>query len=311
MAEFDDAPLRIGKVTLTVHDLDGVGRFYREVIGLHELRRAGETAAFGTREGTALLELRREPDARAASPREAGLFHAAFLLPTRADLAAWLRHAAASGAPIEGASDHVVSEAIYLSDPEGNGVEVYADRPRATWAWSKDGLLAMRTGPLDVDGLLRAVRADGGAVSAWRGAPAGTTVGHVHLQVGAIAAAEAFYRDVLGMGVMARYPGASFFGSGGYHHHLAVNVWSSGGALRRDHTTPTTGLAGIELRSRDATAFRAVADRVAAADLDVATPTSAAGHLVLRDPWGTPMQITQGAKQGDVADEARQPASGG
>lgn len=191
MAEFDDAPLRIGKVTLTVHDLDRVGDFYQQVIGLQELGRDPDGSRLGVG-GEVLLELQRDRAVRRGSPRDAGLFHTAFLLPSRSDLGAWARHAARIGAPIQGASDHGVSEAIYLADPEGNGIEIYADRPRATWSWS-GGTVTMRTDPLDLDDVMRAA-----GPTPWNGVPAGTTVGHIHLQVGAIAPAEAFYGDVLG-----------------------------------------------------------------------------------------------------------------
>ena len=200
MALDNPSSLRIGTVVLTVHDLDRVGRFYREVVGLRELGRDGDILRLGTGT-TVLIELRRDAQARFRSPRDAGLFHTAFLLPSRADLGRWTRHAARERFPIEGVADHGVSEAIYLSDPEGNGIEIYSDRPRDTWAWS-GGTIAMRTDPLDTDALMR----DAGP-TAWDGVPEGSTVGHVHLQVGAIAPAEAFYEGVLGVPLTARYPG--------------------------------------------------------------------------------------------------------
>ncbi len=182
-----------------------------------------------------LLRLRRT-DAPAETGREPGLFHIAFLLPSRADLAAWVAHAQALGAPIEGASDHLVSEAIYLSDPEGNGIEVYADRPRAGWRKEGDGV-AMATLPLDGRGLMAELSA---ARDPWT-FPAEGRIGHVHLRVGDLAEAEAFYRGALGMDVMARYPGAVFLSWGGYHHHLAVNVWRARGSGPRP-----ARLAGLE-----------------------------------------------------------------
>ncbi|MCL2429951.1 MAG: VOC family protein, partial [Alphaproteobacteria bacterium] len=142
----------MGRVALTVNDLGGVRAFYERIVGLHLLRQDGETALLGAGSDV-LLELRRDSAARRRSPREAGLFHTAFLLPTRPDLGRWIKQAAATRAPVVGASDHAVSEAIYLSDPEGNGVEVYADRPASAWRW-KDGVVEMPSNPLDVSDLI-------------------------------------------------------------------------------------------------------------------------------------------------------------
>ncbi len=277
MRDFADSPLRLGAVTLVVHDLERLRRFYAEALGLHELAADAEGARLGAGDAV-LLELRRDPHARPRDPRAAGLFHMAFLLPGRSDLGAFVAHAGRTRVPLEGASDHVVSEALYLADPEGNGIEVYADRPRAAWPW-RDGLVAMRTDPLDLDGLAR-------VGTAWRGAPAGTTVGHVHLQVGALAPAEAFLADVLGLPVTARYPGGVFHGAGGYHHHLAANVWHSRGA--RPRTQPTAGLAEVEVVVRDPAGLAALAERAATAGLDAG---SGAGDLRLRDPWGTLFRV--------------------
>jgi catechol 2,3-dioxygenase len=272
-----NAPLRIGRVALTVHDLDRVGAFYQEALGLQWI--AGDANSLRLGAGaTVLVELRRDPDAPRASTREAGLFHTAFLLPARTDLGRWLTHAARTRLPIQGASDHLVSEAVYLADPEGNGIEVYADRPRAEWRWA-DGAIVMATEALDVQGLMT----DGDG-EAWRGAPEGTTVGHVHLQVGAIPAADAFYGTLLGFALTCRYPGASFFGAGGYHHHFGANVWNSRGARMRPERT--TGLAEVEVVAADAAILAAIGGRAQGTPLDAAP-----GRLALRDPWGTKIAI--------------------
>ena len=271
-------PLCIDRVTLFVHDLDRVRRFYERAIGLRELDAGANFARLGAGD-RALVELRREPRARPRSPHGTGLFHAAFLLPTRAALGRWAVHAARAGLPVQGASDHGVSEAIYLADPEGNGVEVYADRPRSTWRW-RDNLIALTTAPLDADDLMAAAGPE-----LWRGAPDGTVVGHVHLQVGALAPAEAFYAGVLGVPVTARYPGASFYGSG-YHHHLATNVWNSCGAAPR--TEPTAGLAAVALVAANAATLDGVAARAAESGLD---PERHGAGLVLRDPWNTVLTL--------------------
>jgi catechol 2,3-dioxygenase len=271
------APVRIGTVALTVRDLDTMSRFYQQVIGLTPI----ETGAGLVRLGvgtTVLLELRHIPAAPLASRRTAGLFHTAFLLPTRTDLAQWLLHAAELGVSLHGASDHLVSEAIYLADPEGNGIEVYWDRPSETWAW-RDGMVEMATLALDLNGLVATVR-----TRDWPGLPAGSAIGHVHLQVGALDPADAFYAGVLGFDVVCRYPGATFLSSGGYHHHLATNIWNSRGALVR--TQPTTGLANVELVT-DASILEAVRSHLSPEQAAEASPT----HLALRDPWGTSVTV--------------------
>ena len=265
------APLEIGRVALTVSDLPRMTEFYRHAIGLEPLGGDGGTALLGAG-SRAFLELRGDRHARRAEPREAGLFHTAFLLPDRAALARWIVHAAEAGLPLQGASDHLVSEAIYLADPEGNGIEVYRDRPRAEWP-TENGRIRMATQRLDLDALAR--DADG----PWSGAPVGTVVGHVHLQVGDTAEAERFYAGTLGFDVVTHYPGASFLSSGGYHHHLGANVWNSRGAGRR--SLPSTGLAELGLAA-DADAFDAVLARTGRAE-------------TLEDPWGTPVRVMRKA----------------
>ncbi|TPE52530.1 VOC family protein [Amaricoccus solimangrovi] len=261
-----DAPIEIGHVALTVHDLGKLSGFYQRSVGLDLLGSDSETARLGAG-GRMLVELRRDAAARFRSPREAGLFHTAFLLPDRADLGALLDAYAERGARLQGASDHAVSEALYLSDPEGNGIEIYVDRPREAWPRGAGGI-GMTTEPLDIADLRRA------ATGRWTGAPAGTVVGHVHLQVGAIPEAEVFYTGPLGMSLVTRYPGASFFATGGYHHHLATNVWNSRHAGPRDY--PATGLAEVALRAEDAEYERLAAQ---------------AGGEGLRDPWNTRFSV--------------------
>lgn len=217
-----DAPLKVETVTLTVADLPGLVRFYEEALGLATLSGEGAEATLGAG-GRPLLVLRADPAATPAAPGEAGLFHVAFLLPSRGDLGAWLGHARAAGIPLTGAADHAVSEALYLSDPEGNGLEIYADRPREAWPRA-DGFIPMSNAPIDLD----ALAAD--AADPWRGAPEGTVVGHVHLRVGDLSAADGFWSGTLGLALTHRVPAAHFFGSGGYHHHVAVNAWRSAGA---------------------------------------------------------------------------------
>ena len=263
------APHRIATVALTVRDLGRVAGFYRDALGLAPLGEGAGEVTLGVGR-VPLLRLRGDPGAAPGSPREAGLFHTAFLLPSRADLGAWLAHAAALDLPLQGAADHLVSEAVYLADPEGNGIEVYADRPAADWPRAADGSFAMRNDPLDSGRLLRLA-----PERPWRGAPDGTGVGHVHLKVGDLGRADAFYREGLGFGVTCRYPGATFLGTGGYHHQLAANIWSSRGVGRRDPRA--AGLAEIEVATRR-DALDAARSRLGGTGGD---------PLVLEDPWGT------------------------
>lgn len=274
-----DAPLSIGTVSLTVHDLDVTSRFYEQAIGLQPVSSEAGLRRLGTGD-TVLLELRHDPQARQRSQREAGLFHTAFLLPGRADLGRWLKHAVEARLPLQGASDHLVSEAIYLADPEGNGIEVYADRPRSAWTID-GGTVTMSTERLDVQDVI----AEAGTTR-WQGYPAGGIIGHVHLQVGATEPADAFFGGALGFDLTARYPGASFFATGGYHHHLAANIWNSRGAGQRDF--PSTGLTEVEMIAADEEILAAVRNRVQAAG--VATREKAGG-FALHDPWGTSFSI--------------------
>jgi catechol 2,3-dioxygenase len=270
-----NAPLSIGKVTLTVHDLEGVTRFYQQAVGLAVLEMDAAQAKLGVG-GTVLLELRRDPHARRRSPNEAGLFHTAFLLPARGDLARWLVHAAEAKVALQGAADHLVSEALYLADPEGNGIEIYIDRPREVWTRT-GALIAMSSDPLDIDGLMASTEGRD-----WRGFPEGSVIGHVHLQVGTIAPAEEFYTR-LGFDITCHYPGATFYGSGGYHHHLATNIWNSRNAPARSGLS--TGLADVEIVAADADTYEAARLRLS----DGGHPRGDALQVV--DPWGTALTI--------------------
>ena len=273
------APHRIGIVSLVVHDLGAVSRYYQEVLGLAVLERSDGVVRLGAG-AAALLELVRNPAARLRSRREAGLFHTAFLLPSRADLGAWIAFASQRRIAVQGASDHTVSEAIYLADPEGNGIEIYADRPADQWPVTAGGY-EMSSDPLRIEPLLEVA---GG--HRWEGFPAGGMVGHVHLQVGATAPAEAFYGGLLGLTVTCSYPGASFFGSGGYHHQLAANIWNSRNAGVRQE--PVTGLGYVELLARDRSVVDTAAQQLAAAS--VAT-TAIEGGFAVPDPWATRLHL--------------------
>lgn len=273
------APMRIGHVRLGVRDLDRVASWYGSTLGLSKWGSEPGRITLGT-EGMPLLELVGDPTLAANDPRQAGLFHIAFLLPSRPDLARWLAHAVATRLPMQGASDHLVSEAIYLADPEGNGIEVYADRPVARWH-DRAGALRISTDPLDAQDLLKAASG-----TDWAGFPEGGRIGHVHLQVADTAQADGFYRDILGFDIATRYPGASFYGSGGYHHQLAGNIWNSRRAGKRPEGM--AGLDGVEITVRDAAILATIAARAEIAGICMAT---AHDCLTLHDPWGTAITL--------------------
>ncbi|KAF0676164.1 VOC family protein [Profundibacterium mesophilum] len=273
------APLRVGAVRLKVRDLDAVSTFYQSVLGLSLIATSGHRVTLGVG-STPLLELAAPPSLSPLDPRQAGLFHTAFLMPTRSDLARWVAHVAEARVPLQGASDHVVSEALYLSDPEGNGIEVYADRPVSAWH-GENGEIRMSTAPLDLSDLLQS--AEG---TEWSGFPDNGSIGHVHLQVGDTGEADGFYRDVLGLDIAARYPGASFYGSGGYHHQLAGNTWNSHRAGKRPEGM--AGLDSVEILVRNPHDLKAIAAR--AESLGIASITNTDG-LILHDPWGTAITL--------------------
>jgi len=218
------ATLQLGAVHLTIADLDRSVAFYEDALGLRVARREDPVAALGAG-GEGLVVLHEEPNARPAG-RHAGLFHFALLYSTRTELARAAQRLAVARTPIDGASDHGVSEAIYLADPDGNGIELYADRPRAQWpAPSAGERVGMFTRALDVQELLATV---GGSEAAPQADP-GLCMGHVHLHVGDLDAARAFYVDVVGFEPMVTLPSASFLAAGGYHHHLGANTWRGEG----------------------------------------------------------------------------------
>lgn len=232
-----DAPISIGSVTLVVNSLNKVAEFYRSVVGLNEISKEAGTCCLGQGD-TILITLTEDKNAR-RYPQEAGLFHTAFLLPDRSALGAWYKFSHESNLTLNGAADHIVSEAVYLTDPEGNGVEIYADRDRSHWQLNNDGTIKLDTTQLRTNNLMQAARQD------WTGAPNGTVVGHVHLQVGALQPADEFYVNELGFSATSSMESARFYGAGGYHHHLAGNIWHSHNAGVR--SKDSTGLLEVEL----------------------------------------------------------------
>jgi catechol 2,3-dioxygenase len=217
----------IGRVSLTVRDLDRSLPFYTGVLGFAETGRDGRSAQLSPPGGKVLIELHERTDAIARPRRSTGLYHFAILVPSRAALGRSLRRLVDQHYPLTGASDHLVSEALYLDDPDGLGIEIYRDRPRDSWQRLPDGQLAMATDPLDLQG----VHDEPGAETAWNGLEAGTVMGHVHLHVPHLDSAESFYCGRIGFEpIVRRYSGALFVSAGGYHHHLGLNIWVGAGA---------------------------------------------------------------------------------
>lgn len=274
--------LRMGRVVLQVAELERSLSFYREVLGLRVLGHRGQEAMLGAAgEELPLLVLRALAGAAPVPPQgRLGLFHFAILLPDRASLGRFVAHLNALGVR-PGASDHLVSEALYLHDPDGLGIEVYADRPRDEWQ-HRDQQLLMATEPLDLPALVRAA-----AGEPWTGMPAGTRIGHLHLHVGELARAEAFYHRALGLDkVVWSYPGALFLSAGGYHHHLGVNTWAAGVPLATEMDArllewemvlPSEGDVEAAARSLRGEGHLVAGER---------------GAVVVEDPWGTALRIS-------------------
>ncbi|MGH2342473.1 VOC family protein [Segnochrobactraceae bacterium EtOH-i3] len=272
-------PMRVGAVALRVRHLAPMVLWYRTTFGFDVISRTGRQAVLGA-DGVGLLHLVGAPDAPPDRPESAGLFHIAFLMPDREALARWLVHAAGTGVRLDGFADHSVSEAVYLSDPEGNGLEVYADRPRDTWLW-RDGVVTMGTFDLDIDGLLTLTDT---SRDTYAGVPAGTRIGHVHLRVGDIPAGRTFYESGLGLAsTRGLRTDSAFLSSGGYHHHVALNIWQSAGAPPRD--PEAAGLMWFTLEVADPALMAAMTTRLPKAQ------QTASGTLAATDPWGTEVRI--------------------
>jgi catechol 2,3-dioxygenase len=276
------ADTAMGAVTLKVADLDAMISYYRDGVGLELLAEEGGRATLGRGSSTALV-LEQDRVLRHASPNAAGLYHTAFLFPEKPDLAAAVYSVArAYPGSFTGSSDHLVSEALYFDDIEGNGVELYWDRPRSTWNWS-GGQVQMSTVFLDPNRFLQENLTETGAESGVQG-DAG--VGHVHLKVGDIATAREFYVGVLGFDVTAEFGNqALFVSAGGYHHHLGMNTWQSAGAGTR---TPALGLGEVSIEVPDADTLGAVRERVTARGLALRDDER---ELEVLDPWANRVRI--------------------
>ncbi len=278
----------MGPVTLLVGDLDGMTAYYRDVVTLQVIAADGGTVTLG-RAGRPIVVLRHEPALRHATPGSAGLFHTAILFETQAALAAAL-YSVARHAPgtFTGSADHLVSQAFYFTDPEGNGIELYWDRDRTEWSWTH-GHVEMGTLYLDPNGFLGEHLTEAAALGATAGDAA--SVGHVHLSVGDVATARAFYVDALGFDETAALGGqAVFVSAGGYHHHMAMNVWNSRGAGPR---MPALGLGRVDLALPDEDALGALVERLRHHGVDARDD----GRTVrFDDPWANLLEATAPAR---------------
>jgi catechol 2,3-dioxygenase len=270
---------RIGAVTLQVSDLARSISFYRELLGFKLLAEDSAEATLGV-DATPLIVLR----SGAQGPlqgRRLGLYHFAILLPDRASLGRVLEHLVRNGIH-PGASDHLVSEALYISDPDGLGIEIYRDRARGEWTVT-NRQLDMASNPLDFDAVVAA-----GGGTAWTGMPSGTTIGHVHLHVGDIDDAKRFYHGAVGLDVMVwSYPGALFLAAGNYHHHLGTNTWAGPRATPPERNEPQ--LLQWQLLLPSAADVANAADNIRAQGYS-ATPEEPGGSIAI-DPWNTPLQL--------------------
>ena len=269
----------VGAVMLQVTDLEQSTAFYRDFLGFAEISSNDDHVVLGV-DDQPLVELKGGATNRMRGKR-LGLYHFAILLPDRAALGRVLEHLVRSGVQ-PGASDHLVSEALYLSDPDGLGIEIYRDRQRSEWNVA-GRQLSMATEPLDFDAVL-----DAGGGAAWSGMPSGTTIGHVHLHVGDIDEAKAFYHDAVGLDLMVwSYPGALFLSAGGYHHHLGTNTWAGPRATAPEPDEPQ--LLRWQLVLPSTTDVANAASHIASKDYGV-TPEEPGGSIAL-DPWGTAVQL--------------------
>lgn len=274
-------PMFIDRAGLRVSKLEGMILFYQQVVGLEIVSRTEQGAVLGIG-GTGLLELARDPGGTPAPANVAGLYHLAFEMPTRRDLARWIVHAATNHFQVSGLADHRVTESVYLNDPEGNGIEIYASRPEAQWQW-KDGQVAMGVFDLDLDPLLKLVDR---SKDDYTVAPTAMRIGHIHLRVGELAAAERFYSELIGFDVTRRAPGVVFTSSGKYHHHVAVNIWESPGAGQRSETE--LGLSWFSVAIADRLVLDDRKARLRKAGVPFKTIT---GGIEVEDPWGTRVRL--------------------
>ena len=268
-----DPKTEIGTVRLAVKDLPGMKKFYRDMIGLAIINDNQQSVKLGVGD-LPLVELISNPDG-ISHPNSTGLFHIAILLPNRPELGRWLKHFISIGYPLDGVGDHLVSEALYLSDPEGNGIEIYRDRPKETWEYI-DGQIQMGTKSVDLESLLEQA-----SPNIFSGLPEGTKMGHIHLQVNNVSKTAAFYQDILGFDLIAKMPGAGFLSAGGYHHHIGMNTWRSmgGGIAPAD----SLGLVDYQIVLPSSSSQESIANKLSSHEINFSRQN---GTLRVQDPAG-------------------------
>ena len=277
----------IGLVTLRVTNLERSRAFYEDILAFQPLELVEGRVVLGGQDRKPLLELREVPGGTPQPRRATGLYHVAILFPTRADLGRELVRVAKAGIEI-GQGDHLVSEALYISDPDDNGIELYQDRPRSTWTW-QSGSVRMATDPVDIQGLAEEGMRD---AEPWDVIPAGTRVGHIHLQVGNISAASHFYHDILGFDITAQMPGALFISAGGYHHHIGMNTWHSLNAKPTPITSAGLHTYAIVIPTQEG--LQAVKERLTANNI----PFEEQENIIrVDDPWSNHIQLVAQASR--------------
>ncbi len=274
--------VEVGTVTFKVANLERSLKFYTQVIGLEVFKQDDHTAVLGAGSRPILL-LEEVPGAKRLARNVTGLYHAAILFPTRHSLAIKIQQLVRMNYPF-GYGDHLVSEAFYLDDPDGNGLELYQDRPRSTWKWS-NGSVQMASDPVDMDSLFAEIKPNDPALNN-PAAPAGTKLGHMHLRVGNIPRARTFYHDVLGFDMVAQMPSALFMSAGGYHHHLGMNVWESNGG--KPTPEDSAGLREFSISLPDRAELDRLTAQIEAAGIGVERSGDSA--LVL-DPFQTRIKL--------------------
>ncbi|MBT2679925.1 VOC family protein [Bacillus sp. ISL-35] len=271
----------VGRVDLKVQDLERSVAFYQNVIGFKVFEKTERSAKFTADGRNVLLSVEQPEDVVPKQRRTTGLYHFAILLPRRADLANILKHFVQARFPLQGASDHLVSEALYLADPDGNGIEIYIDRPASGWTWNESQVV-MTTDPLDAESLLEEDK--GGS---WNGLPAGTVMGHIHLHVSELAKTEDFYTKGLGFDVVSRYgPQALFISTGKYHHHIGLNTWNGVGAPKPAENS--VGLGSFSLVLPDEESVKETIARLSSIGASV---TEENGVIVTVDPSGNRIKL--------------------
>jgi catechol 2,3-dioxygenase len=275
---------RIGSLKLRVQDIDLMQPFYEQIMGLQVLEKDEANVHLGVDPKTVLVKLEIDPSAHKRGRGTTGLYHYAILLPGRHDLAVVLDRLLSRSYPLQGVADHYVSEAVYLADPEGNGIEMYADRPRDDW-YSSEGELRMGTVALDVEGLLSTI---GEKSDREVKLPRGTRIGHIHLHVANLEKAVTFYRDVVGFELMMLYgSSAGFLSAGGYHHHIGINTWAGEGAP--EPGPGSTGLVEYSILVPDSDELARIADRADAAGIEI---DHAETVVRISDPSGNRLKIS-------------------